>query len=346
MSQETRPARISHKAAAILLRQLAIAARGGLPLAEVVGNLGDKSEWLEPATVARLEQSLLTRNSLAEALAAMPGLFPEHTVALIKAGEERGQLPLVLDTLAQEYAQVSFDLSVLAWPATLAGALVVVLTFIVIFVIPQFEDMFHGFGAELPPLTQFFVNVSRVFATYWWVIGVAGVLVIVAFRRGWIPPGVRRAIEQATSSFPGLRAYRVDRFSLQLALWLEAGRQEPGLLQPAVRHVQGATRHVWLSGCAGELGARLAQGQKVHEALDGLQSLPRYLVSFTRLAARLPEPAPAFAQLMEMAHENHAHSRDRFTRQLTFWSYMLVGGAVAAAIVAVYLPIFKLGTVV
>jgi type IV pilus assembly protein PilC len=346
MTTQKQSPRMSQKAAAILLRQLAIGARGGLPLAEVIGTLGDKSEWLEPATVARLEQSLLTQPSLAAALATLPGLFPAHVVELIKAGEERDQLPLVLDTLAREYAFASFDTGVLTWPLALCTTLLVVLALVVIFVIPQFEELFKGFGADLPPLTQLVIDASRFVMKSGWFIAALAALLLVAHRRGWIPPRLRLAVQQAISSFPGLRAYRVNRFSLQLALWLEAGRRQPALLQPALRHLEAAAQQLWLARCAQQLGARLSQGQKVHEALDALPLLPRYVFLFSRLADRLPDPAPALEQLMEMALENHAYARDRFTRHLIFWSYMFIGVAVAVSIVALYLPIFKMGSVV
>src|SRR6185503_15714876 len=151
---------------AIFSRQLATMLSAGIPMVqafEIIGVGHDK-----PAVqklVLSIKSDIETGNSLHGALAKHPLYFDDLFVNLVEAGEQAGALEAVLDKIAT-YKEKTEALKkkikkALFYPAAVLGVAVIVTVILLIFVIPQFESLFKGFGADLPAFTQFVINMSR-----------------------------------------------------------------------------------------------------------------------------------------------------------------------------------------
>src|SRR6186713_2223533 len=151
---------------AVFSRQLATMLAAGIPLVqsfEIVGNGNDKPAMQK--LVLDIKQDVEGGTSLHEALGKHPLHFDDLFVNLVEAGEQAGALESLLDKVAT-YKEKTEALKkkvkkALFYPAAVLVVAVIVTTILLIFVIPQFEELFKGFGADLPAFTQLIINLSK-----------------------------------------------------------------------------------------------------------------------------------------------------------------------------------------
>src|SRR5690348_6439915 len=151
---------------AVFSRQLATMLAAGIPLVqafEIVGNGNDKPSMQK--LILDIKQDVEGGTSLHEALSKHPLHFDDLYVNLVEAGEQAGALETLLDKIAT-YKEKTEALKkkvkkALFYPAAVMVVAVVVTVILLIFVIPQFEALFKGFGADLPAFTQFVINLSK-----------------------------------------------------------------------------------------------------------------------------------------------------------------------------------------
>src|SRR6201994_4686020 len=168
---------------AVFARQLATMLAAGIPMVqafEIVGNGNDKPAMQK--LVLDIKTDVEGGTSLHESLAKHPLYFDDLFVNLVQAGEQAGALENLLDKVAT-YKEKTEALKkkvkkALFYPAAVLVVAVVVTIILMIFVIPQFEELFKGFGADLPAFTQMVVNLSRfVQHNGWWMaVGTGGLV--------------------------------------------------------------------------------------------------------------------------------------------------------------------------
>src|ERR1044071_3693776 len=159
---------------AVFSRQLATMLAAGIPLVqafEIVGNGNDKPAMQR--LVLDIKQDVEGGTSLHEALAKHPLHFDDLYVNLVEAGEQAGALETLLDKIAT-YKEKTEALKkkvkkALFYPTAVMVVAVIVTVILLLFVIPQFESLFKGFGAELPAFTQFVINMSRWLQDNWYI---------------------------------------------------------------------------------------------------------------------------------------------------------------------------------
>src|SRR6185436_10103067 len=151
---------------AVFSRQLATMLAAGIPLVqafEIVGNGNDKPAMQK--LILDIKADVEGGTSLHEALGKHPLHFDDLFVNLVEAGEQAGALETLLDKIAT-YKEKTEALKkkvkkALFYPAAVMAVAIIVTVILLIFVIPQFESLFKGFGADLPAFTQFVINMSR-----------------------------------------------------------------------------------------------------------------------------------------------------------------------------------------
>ncbi|MGD8796066.1 MAG: type II secretion system F family protein, partial [Thiohalophilus sp.] len=159
----------------IFSRQLATMMSSGVPLVQAFDIIGRGHE--NPAMselLLTIKADIEGGSNLSEALAKHPFHFDDLYCNLVRAGEHAGILDNILDKIAT-YKEKTEAIKAKIKKALFYPTAVVIVAFIVtaillIFVIPQFEQLFSGFGADLPALTRFVVDLSEVFQAYWWAI--------------------------------------------------------------------------------------------------------------------------------------------------------------------------------
>src|SRR3954468_4574499 len=151
---------------AVFSRQLATMLSSGIPLVqafEIVGNGNDKPAMQK--LILDIKADVEGGTSLHEALGKHPLHFDDLFVNLVEAGEQAGALETLLDKIAT-YKEKTEALKkkvkkALFYPTAVLAVAIIVTVILLIFVIPQFESLFKGFGADLPAFTQFVINMSK-----------------------------------------------------------------------------------------------------------------------------------------------------------------------------------------
>src|SRR5690606_22668202 len=177
---------------AVFSRQVATMIKSGVPIVqalEIMGN-GNKNPRMQKM-VGAIRTDIENGSSIYDALSKYPVQFDELYRNLVKAGESAGVLEVVLDTIATYKENIEAlkgkIKKALFYPTMVIAVAILVSAVLLIFVVPQFEDVFKGFGAELPAFTQLIVNASRFMVSWWWLIlGIALAIIavtIMAFKR-------------------------------------------------------------------------------------------------------------------------------------------------------------------
>lgn len=343
---------ISPANASLLYRQLAAAARHRLPFTDLLAILADDDELLgvDAPVAALLAGALQDGRSLADAMARLPQLFAAATVELLREAERRGLLAETLDTLADEQNDLTQGgaamRTALLWPSALLVVAVLVLAVIMIFVVPAFKEIFASFGADLPAPTLLLMAVSDGFVDYWWLLAALLAALVVARRRKLFPPSWGLLVERLLLAVPFVRHYVMRAFGARLTRWLALLHATPELLAPALRHVAATIGWQVLRELCIELTRRLAAGQSLAQSLDQLPPLPRRLSLQLRLGEKVGELGQALALAIDSAELELSHALLRYQRGMFLTAYLAIGALVGFVVVSLYLPIFKLGSIV
>src|SRR4249919_3972143 len=184
--------RISAQDIAVFSRQIATMLQSGVPMVQSFEILagGQKNPRMKDM-LEDIRNNISGGATLTESLARHPVQFDELFCNLVKAGEGAGVLDTVLDTLATYKERIEAlkgkIKKALFYPIGVMVIAILVSSILLIFVIPQFEDVFKNFGAELPAFTMMYVYASRFMVSYWWVLlagaMAAAAVLIAAFKR-------------------------------------------------------------------------------------------------------------------------------------------------------------------
>lgn len=343
---------LSHTAAVLLFRQLAAATRNGLPYRETLEILAQDPEMFgrDYPAVQTLARHLAQDGALSAALHRLPELVAPETALLVKAGEAHGNLAQILDAIADDYTDLAQRKTAvraaLFWPAVIGFAVVALVGFMMVFVVPAFKSLYGSFGADLPGPTLFVMAVSDFTVGWWWAIAALAVAFLFLKRSRMLPPGLATAAQRIMLGIPFLRLYLVRAFAARTANWLRAAHRSQPLLLAAVQHVRATTAIAPFALCLLELEARLATASALSQALVGLSPLPKRLPLLVQLGEKTGDVDSALAQAADFAEAERAAGLALFERGLVLSIYCILGVIVALVAIAMYLPIFKMGEAV
>ena len=173
---------------AVFARQIAVMMAAGVPIVQGLDIIssGQTNPRMKNMLVD-LKTNIEGGSALHEAMGKFPVQFDELFRNLVKAGESAGVLDTVLDTIATYKENIEAIKGkikkAMFYPAMVFAVAILVSAILLIFVVPQFEDVFKNFGAQLPAFTQLLVNMSRWMVAYWWLVllWVVGVIVGLIF---------------------------------------------------------------------------------------------------------------------------------------------------------------------
>ncbi len=210
--------KVTPKDITVFSRQLATMMSSGVPLVqafEIVGR-GHENPAMQDL-ILTIKADVEAGNGLTDALRKHPRSFNDLYCNLVQAGEQSGILEAILHKLAtymeKTEALKSKIKSALFYPAAVIVVAFIIVTILMIFVIPQFQELFSSFGADLPALTQLLIDISKWFQAYWWLLflGIGGVVYAFVEARkrsvAFIPPS--HVIEAAGDrQYPGEISHR------------------------------------------------------------------------------------------------------------------------------------------
>lgn len=340
-------ARSIHAAKAALFQQLATAVRRGIPVAEVVQVLVADDEWTRGARAAlqRIAHRVAAGDALSTALAGEPGLFAPATAELVRAAEalpaaEQADLLAALALDARRQAATSRDVAItMTWPLTLGAVLLVELAVCTGYVRPEIASAFDAMRAT-PSLP---LMATGVLDTWWaWLLPLY--LVLLLWALGWLPHGVRYFLANLGDRIAFVGRWRAAAANARLLDWLPLCEAQPALRRPVVAHLLAATSSGAARAVLRRLDTALAGGAKLAEALAAPRALPGRMALLVGLGERSATLPAVLQDLRQDAQENEALAFARFERGCVVMFYALIGYLVATLLIGIYLPIFKIGT--
>ena len=336
----------------VFSRQLATMMAAGIPMVqsfEIVGNGHEKPAMQR--LILDIKASVEGGSTLKESLAKHPLYFNDLFVNLVEAGEQAGALETLLDKIAT-YTEKTEALKkkikkALFYPAAVLIVAVIVTIILLIFVIPQFESLFKGFGADLPAFTQMVVDLSRFVQKQGWWIGVVTIGVFYAFfyfkkRSRTLQRNLDRVLMRFPIIGPILVKSAIARFARTLSTMFAAGVP----LVEAMASVAGATGNIVYEEATLRMRDEVATGQRLQRAMENTGLFPNMVVQMIAVgeeAGSLDAMSGKVAEFYEAEVDNAVDSMSSLLEPLIM---AILGVLVGGMVIAMYLPIFKLGAVV
>jgi type IV pilus assembly protein PilC len=347
-----RKKKIIPKDIAVFSRQLATMMTAGVPLVqafEIVGR-GHENPSMQDLILG-VKADVEGGNTLAESLRKQPLYFDELFCNLVQAGEQAGVLETLLHKIA-DYKEKTESLKgkikkALTYPTAVIVVAVIVTAILLVFVVPQFEDLFKGFGADLPAFTQMVVNMSRFLRDEWYIV--LGILLAVGFTFANLK---RRSIafnhflDRLVLKIPVIgdimRKAAIARFARTLSTMSAAGVP----LVEALQSVAGATGNIVYSSAILQMRDEVATGHQLQLSMRQANLFPNMVVQMVAIGEESGSIDSMLSKVADFFEEEVDNAVDSLSSLLEPMIMAFLGVVVGGLVVAMYLPIFKLGAVV
>ena len=344
--------KILPKDIAVFTRQLATMMSAGVPLVQSFDIIGRGHE--NPAMqelVLAIKADVESGNNLSQSLSKHPMYFDELVCNLVNAGEQAGILETLLDKIAT-YKEKTEALKAKIKKAMFYPTAVIIVAFIVtaillIFVVPQFQSLFEGFGADLPAFTQFVVNLSEWMQSNWWLLVIAiagsGYSFIQAKKRS---PGFAHALDRMVLKLPIigeiLTKAIIARYARTLSTMFAAGVP----LVEAMESVAGAAGNQVYSEGILQMRDDVATGQQLQLAMSQTGLFPNMVNQMVAIGEESGSLDAMLSKVADFYEQEVDDAVDGLSSLLEPLIMAVLGILVGGLVVAMYLPIFKMGSVV
>lgn len=286
-----------------------------------------------------------------EAISRHPVQFDELYRNLVRAGEGAGVLETVLDTVATYKENIEAlkgkIKKALFYPAMVVVVALVVSAILLLFVVPQFEEVFKGFGAELPVFTQMIVAMSRFMLSYWWlllIISVGSVVgLLFAYKRS---PSMQHTLDRLILKVPVIGQIMnnssIARFARTTAVTFKAGVP----LVEALGIVAGATGNKVYEEAVLRMRDDVSVGYPVNMAMKQVNLFPHMVVQMTAIGEEAGALDAMLFKVAEYYEQEVNNAVDALSSLLEPMIMVFIGTIVGGMVIGMYLPIFKLGAVI
>ncbi|MDH5191443.1 MAG: type II secretion system F family protein [Gammaproteobacteria bacterium] len=344
--------KITSKEIAVFSRQMATMMASGVPLVQSFDIVGKGHENPSMAEmIMTIKGNVEAGGTFTEALRKHPLQFDELYCSLVHAGEQAGILEKLLNEIAN-YKEKTEAIKAKVKKALFYPVAIIVVAFIItailmIFVIPQFAELFKGFGADLPAMTQFVVNLSDVFVEWWWAIfGALG-----GFIFGFISIKKRSVKMQHAMDRLALKApvfgdivlkSTIARFARTMSTMFAAGVP----LVEAMESVAGASGNaVYYDGIM-KMRDEVATGTQLNVSMRNSGLFPNMVNQMVAIGEEAGSVDAMLAKVADFYEEEVDNAVDAMASLMEPLIMVVLGTLIGGLVVAMYLPIFKMGAVV
>lgn len=339
---------------AAFARQLCTMMRAGVPMIqsfEITGR-GHENPRMQDLILA-LKADVEGGINLADAMEKHPLQFDNLFVQLVRAGEQSGALETLLEKVAT-YKEKAEALkkkikSAMGYPIAVMVVAGIVTSILLIFVVPQFKEVFASFGAELPAFTLFVIGISEFMQAWWFVIGLAmaGALTVYlqALKRS---PAFRKFMDRVVLKLPVVGPILVKgtiaRWSSTMATMFAAGVP----LVEAMDSVAGASGNIIYEEATLKMKDDIASGVQLQTSMrtHGGDLFPNMVIQMVSIGEESGQLDNMLQKVAEFFEEEVENAVDGLTAMLEPIIMGFLGIVIGGLVIAMYLPIFKLGAVV
>jgi type IV pilus assembly protein PilC len=344
--------KVGRKDIALFTRQLATMMKAGVPLLQSFDIVGKGAP--NPAIgklVYEIKTEVETGSSLAQAFRKYPLYFDQLFCNLVQAGEQAGILETLLDRLATYQEKIlaiqSKIKSALFYPIAIIVVAFIITAVIMIFVIPAFKEVFTNFGADLPAPTLFVMAISDTFVKYWYLIFGLAIGGVVGFLQAWkrslaVQIFMDRLLLKAPLFGELVRKSVIARWTRTLSTMFAAGVP----LVEALDSVGGASGNYVYAEATKKIQNEVSTGTSLTVAMQNANVFPSMVIQMVSIGE---ETGALDGMLSKVADFYEAEVDDAVEALSSLMEPMIMvvlGTLIGGMVIAMYLPIFKMGQAV
>jgi type IV pilus assembly protein PilC len=336
----------------IFARQLATMMDSGVPFVqsfEIIGK-GHENKGMSDLLNA-VKSDIEGGTTLSEALAKHPLQFDELFCNLVQAGEHAGILDSILDKIAtykeKTEAIKSKIKKAMTYPIAIMVVAFIITVILLIFVIPQFEQLFSGFGADLPAMTKFVVKMSEWMQAYWWALfGVIAITVKVGIEAKKRSKAFNIFLDRYLLKAPVvgtiLHKAAIARYARTLSTMFAAGVP----LVEAMDSVSGAVGNVVYREAVIKMRDEVSTGTQINVAMKQANLFPHMVIQMTAIGEEAGSVDTMLSKVADFYEAEVDDAVDNMTALLEPIIMAFLGVVIGGLVIAMYLPIFQMGKVV
>ena len=343
--------KVSEREIVVFTRQFATMIDAGLPLVQCLEILVSQQENKTFAEVlSDIKADVEAGSTFAKALGKHPKVFDSLFVALVAAGEVGGILDTILNRLGA-YIEKSLKLKkkvkgALVYPGAVLGISMVVILILLIFVIPVFAKMFESFGGQLPAPTQFVVNVSNLVRDYWWIMLPSLIAFIYGSKTLLRTPKGREVKDNLALKLPVFgdltKKVAVAKFTRTLSTMITSGVP----ILDGLEIVAKTSGNNTIEKAILKTKERIAEGKTIAEPLQETGVFPNMVCQMITVGESTGALDVMLAKIADFYEDEVDQTVESLTTLLEPIMMTFLGGTVGGMLVTMYLPIFKLVTII
>jgi type IV pilus assembly protein PilC len=340
---------VKSKTLMIFTRQLATLIDAGLPLLKGLDVLAkqEKDKVLKK-TIRSLADSVQGGSTFSESLAQHPRIFNKLYINMVKAGELGGVLEVVLIRLAefQEKAQKLKNkvTSAMIYPVIVLFISVLILGFLLMFIVPQFEKIFNDLleGAELPALTQFVIGASEMVQDKWWIFLLIIVALVVTYKLLVATDAGERAVDRLKLGTPLMgdliRKSSISRFSRTLGTLVSSGVP---ILQALTITRETAGNRV-IADAITKVHDSVKEGESVVQPLEASRVFPPMVISMIDVGEETGQLPDMLLKIADVYDDEVDNSVAGLTSLLEPIMIVFLAVIVGTIVIALFLPLIEI----
>ncbi len=347
MEINLRPGRVKLKDLAVFCRQFATMVNSGLPILRALAILSEQTPSKELAKIlVQVRTDVEQGSSLSGALRKHPKAFNDLFVAMVQAGETGGVLDDVLldiaDTIETEVELRRKIKSAMTYPVVVVILVLFIMAAMLLFIVPQFETIYASLNSSLPLPTRILLGASKLVRTYWWMVILGAIGGRYAFRRYKATPQGRAQVDQVKIRVPvfGPLFHKVAlaRFANTFGMLLKSGVP---ILQ-AMDIVKETVNNKVIAKAVDDVKGSVREGESIAKPLGKHAVFPPMVVQMLAVGEETGAVDTMLEKVAQFYNSEVEATVDALTSLIEPLLIAVIGGAVGAAVIALYMPMFNI----
>ena len=337
---------------AIFSRQLATMMQSGIPMVQAFGIVsGGQKNIRMQNLLENIGSDIASGTALSEALSKHPLYLDKLYQNLVYSGENAGVLDTVLDTIASYKENIETlkgkIKKALFYPAVVIAVAILVSAILLIFVVPTFQNLFKGFGADLPAFTLLIIAASDFMIKWWWMVLaviIGGVFLTISSlkRSRAFAEFVDRLVLKIPVIGQIMHNSAIARFSRTLAVTFKAGVP----LVDALATVAGATGNIVYENAVLRIKDDVATGYPLNVAMKQVGVFPHMVIQMTAIGEEAGALDTMLYKVAEFYEQEVNNAVDALSSLIEPMVMIVIGGVVGSMVIGMYLPVFKLAAAI
>ncbi|MBX9586536.1 MAG: type II secretion system F family protein [Gammaproteobacteria bacterium] len=332
-------------------RQLATMIAAGIPLITAIESIQKEHENISfIKTLSNIIKNLKEGRSFSECLLLHNKIFDHFFCNLIRAGEQSGTLGIMLNKVSTHLNKSNNIKNKMkkafAYPVTILAITFLISTLSLFFIVPEFKTLFTSFNAQLPTLTRFIIKTSSFIQNFWWIIIMLTILIMTILKnKKNHNPSVKLFLDQSVLKIPFFGAF-VQKAIIVTLLSTLATLLEAGIpMIKALDLTSSITNNSVFQNALQKIQEEIKMGQSLHIAFKNTFTFPNKLLQMIDVG----EKSGALESMLNNIANLYENDLDYFIANLSQLMepiiMLIIGSIVGVFVLALYLPIFKLGSV-